>query len=273
MMIKRTAILLCIILCATVPLFCQSPGYMGKHMSVAYGLNTSPALFGYDRKQHSIAGTEGNAETNHLAFNIIQEASLEYVTSKQWSIGFSVRYYKTTFDNPTLLVEHTREVLYNSKKNPTGYYDITGLSYSLYVKRYHKKYLAPWGRYMVFGLVLNTAKMNYDPEVMYNQATAQDGSSYPGYTYRDTLINNFGPQTQSYKGINLMLGFGRTRILYNRLILDYGFNMYLLSGFPNLALTYKGNITPETYIQKTVNRRIRGINHFNVFLKVGVLLF
>lgn len=219
-----------------------------------------------------MVGTEGNAKRSFLAFNIIHEGSVEYVISQRWSVGFCARYYKTTFDNPTLLVDQSRQAMFQSKKNPTGYYDITGLSYCLYFKLFNAKHVAPWGKYIVFGPVLNTAKMSYDPDIMHSQATAQDGNSYP-YTYRDTLINNFGPQKQSYKGINLMLGFGRTRILYNRLILDYGFNVYLLSGFPNLVLTYKSNMTPETYIQKTVNRRVRGINHFNVFLKVGVLLF
>lgn len=252
----------------------QGPGYLNKKMLIGYGLNTSPALWGSDARNNTISGTEGNAKNGKMAFNIIHEGFLEYATSAKWIVGFCTRYYKTTFDNATMMVDGYGGVEYPNRTTPMGYYSINGLSYCLYFKLYDRRYVAPWGKYIMFGPVLNTAKASYDPEIMHVTAQTGTNNNYLGYYNKhDTLITDFGPREQSYKGYNIMFGFGKSRIIANRLVFDYGCNMYLLSFFPNIALTYKEGITASNYISKTINRRVRGINHFNVFVKVGVLLF
>lgn len=255
--------------------FAQAPGYLGKKFLVGYGLNTSPALYGANHNNKSIAGADGNSETGNLAFNFIHEGYVEYATTEKWSFGLLTRYYKTIFDNPTTMVENGKEGLsYTYATRPDGYYNITGLSYCLYFKKYKPGYVAPWGKYRMFGPVFNTAIASYDPNVMTLTAqTDWSNNAYGSITQHDTLITNFGSRKQAYKGFNIMYGFGRSRILYNKVVLDYGCNMYLLSFFSNIALIYKKDITTTTYIEKTIGRRVRGINHFNVFLKVGVLLF
>lgn len=253
--------------------FGQAPGYLGKKLIFGYGLNASPALYGANASNKTISGTEGNAEKGKLAFNFIHEGYIEYATSTKWMIGFSARYYKTAFDNPTLITNSSNEVKFDNTKNPNGYYTIKGLTYSLFFKIFRPGYVAPWGKYIMFGPVFNTAKASYDPATMNIVARTGYNDYYNGsYNQHDTLISDFGSRVQAYKGFNFMLGFGKSRIIANRIVLDYGFNMYLLSFFPNTAMTYKDDVTPANYIEKTISRRVRGVNHFNAFIKVGLLL-
>lgn len=251
----------------------QAPGYLGKKLIFGYGINVSPALYGANANNKSVLGTEGNAEKGKLAFNFIHEGFVEYATSTKWMIGFSTRYYKTAFDNPTFMPDKNGDVQYSNRQHPNGYYTIKGLSYSLFFKVFRPGYVAPWGKYIMFGPVFNTAKASYNPATMNIVAKTGYNDYYNGnYNQHDTLISDFGPKVQSYKGFNFMLGFGKSRIIANRIVLDYGFNMYLFSFFPNIALTNKDDITPGNYIEKTISRRVRGINHLNAFIKIGLLL-
>ncbi len=249
----------------------QSSGYMGKRLFFGYAFNTCPALWGSNANNKTISGTEGNAESGKIAFNVLHEGFFECILSSKWTMGLNARYYKTTYDNATMMVETNRDLIYNSRTTPEGFYTIKGLSYGLYFKLFTAKSVAPWGKYIQFGPVLNTANAFYNPNEMYVNAQTQYAVNY-SYERRDTLLTDFGSQKQSYKGFNFMFGFGKSRIFYNKLIVDYGCNMYLLSAFPNIALTYKQDITTQNYIQKTINRRIRGINHFNAFIKIAYLI-
>ena len=227
-----------------------------------------------------MVGAGGSAETGSIVFNAIHEGFLEVAPSSRMMIGFSVRYYKTTYDNARAIENpYSYGSSYNGidyiDQKPNGYYDITGLSYTLYMRYFGTRYVAPWGRYFMFGPVINTVKTVYDPTKMNARA-----SSYNNFTgmYQEYLEKNFGATEQTYSGVNLMFGAGRSRLIKNRITLDYGFNSHLgslitvlfdLSGF-----TYRNSdISNTSYIEKTVKSRVRGVNRFNVFLKVGILLF
>jgi hypothetical protein len=262
----------------------QSTGYMGKRLLLGYGFHTSPALMGSNANNKSMIGDGGTAETASLAFNIIHEGFLEFAPSSHWMICFSARYYKTTYDN------HLHFKNYNSNysnssyisyksTSPDGFYNIQGLTYTLYFKYFGSKYVAPWGRYVMFGPTLNTVKTTYDPAIMKTRGVYYNSSNY-GNNSSDTLVSNFGPIEQHYKGVNFMLGFGRSRIIANRITIDYGMNVQFFSLFNTLFdLNDVGffhrneTIDADNYIEKTVLSRVRGVNRVNVFLKVGILLF
>lgn len=257
-------------------LFGQSTGYMGNRLQLSYAFNTSPALFGASSQNTTLIGDGGTAMTGEFALNMIHEGSLEFMPSGKWIIGAGVRYYKTAYDNPDEVSGY-----YATKYNginyysgyPSGYYTIKGLSYSLYFKYFGKRYVAPWGRYVMFGPILNTYKAYYDPSIM-NLKVEGD------YSYdKDTVISNFGPQGQSYKGFNILLGWGRSRVIANRVTVDYGCNFQLLSVLMTMFdlegenFFLAGDSAPQYYIGNSIRGRVRGVNRFNVFLKVGVLLF
>lgn len=272
-----TAAVLCII---TGKLNAQSTGYMGKRFVLNYGFHASPITFGSSADNTSLIGDGGSAQTGEFALNKIHEGSLEFAISSKWMVNFSVRYYKTTYDNAKNLDYNVYDSYYGGYYSytgqPKGYYDISGLSYTLYFKYFGSRYVAPWGRYVMFGPVLNTVKTNYNPSVMY----LDDAYNY--YNSNPKRVSNFGPAEQDFKGFNFMFGWGRSRIIANRIVVDYGCNTQILSvlyGALNVALDgtvddiLVSKATNSNYIETTNKTRVRGVNRFNVFLKVGVLLF
>ena len=116
-------------------------------------------------------------------------------------MNFSARYYKTVYDNAEYLDYNTYDPLsgdrYSYSGQPAGYYDITGLSYTLYFKYFGSRYVAPWGRYVMFGPVLNTVKTSYNPTVMY----LKDDYNYNNVS--NTIIKDFGDFEQKYNGFNV----------------------------------------------------------------------
>lgn len=263
----------------------QAPGYMGKRFAAGYGFYFSPALVGSNGQGQSIIGsahtnlTNSNAETGTLAFNSLHEGWVEYTTGKKFTVGFSARFYKSTFDNSNevYIVDGPNNSssgygYQQSTQAPLGLYHIKGLNFSLYGKLYFGKYIAPWGRYFIFGPTLKTYTCTYDP----NEMKIAFKDEYGGAT---VYYSKFGPTTQKFKGFDIMAGFGRNRILANRITLDYGFNVNLFALAATLfdatgeGLFSSSQLSPSEYIATTSPRRVRGVNRFNAFLKVGVLLF
>lgn len=274
-----------IILFVTVTLLpAQTPGYMGKRFVAGYGFYFSPAVFGSNGQGNAIFGRKnGNATDGELAFNSMHEAFLEYALTKRFALGFSGKFYRTTYDNTRDLYVSTNQVDnygYNSSisysGSPEGFYYIHGQNYSLYAKLFNKLYLAPWGRYMMFGINVEKYTCTYNPSEMKLKYTNNYGSytNYPAYS-------DFGPQKQKFTKFDLLFGLGRTRIIANRVVLDYGFNANMIAFLSTLFDTvaadedgvYSTYAKPSNYMAVTSPWRVRGVNRFNVFLKVGVLLF
>lgn len=263
-------IIVCIILISfSDNLFSQTSGYMGKRLVAGYGFYFSPGIIGSRGK---------------TAINMLHEGYLEFAASKRFMIGFSARFYKAIYKN-NRYVDFDTYNAGNSYTNqnsdvPSGYYNIKAVNYMLYGKIFHKNYVAPWGRYFMFGLTLNTYNATYDPAIM-NVLVSDSYYDYNTSTYvnNDIHYSNFGPKTQSYKKVDILLGFGRSRIIANRVVIDYGYNINLLAmaltvfDAPDDNIIEDTNLTSRYYIEKTSAARVRGVNRFNLFLKVGILLF
>lgn len=263
-------------------LLSQSSGYMGKRLTIGYGFHFSPAVFGSNGQGNSILGRDnGNSSTGEFALNTLHEGHLEYALSKRFSLGFSTKYYKTTYDNTRYVSANRYETNYYGYSErvsyyggPEGLYTIKGLNYSLYGKLFNQKYIAPWGRYMMFGVNVKTYTCIYDPNEMRLKY-----DSYNYYNYKD--FTDFGDREQKFVKFDLVFGFGRTRVLFNRIILDYGFNANVLAvlttAFDTLGAENDGvftdNATSSNYMRVTSPWRVRGVNRLNTFLKVGILLF
>lgn len=256
----------------------QVPGYMGKRFVAGYGFYFSPALIGADGQGASIMGSStGNAETGTIAFNSLHELFAEYTVGKKLSLGISARIYRSAYDNNRELIvtgSYTNPFgytqSYTSGGHPTGLYHIKGVNYLLYGKLYFGKFLAPWGRYFMFGPSLNTYSTNYSPDEMRVKVNNSGA---------DLFYSDFGPQQQRFVKFDIMAGLGRSRILANRICLDYGFNVNIIALFTTLFdatnTDFFDNSIPTnyTYMQKTSPARVRGVNRFNAFVKIGVLLF
>jgi hypothetical protein len=236
----------------------QSPGYMGKKIIAGYGFYIDPAfgavITGYGSK----------------IVNIQHEFFLEYVISKKYMIGFSGKLYKSTYNNTANVVLDNSSYFPSAYglpgDHPGGSYSITARNFQLYAKWFRSNYLAPWGKYFMCGITLNAYDCTYDPNQMQVQFSYYNNNA-PSVPY-----NNFGPTFQSYQYADLMLGAGHSRIFWNKLVVDYGYNMNLLATLLP-ALDIIDFTTPDVlgYIKKTSTERVRGINRFNFFIKVGYL--
>ncbi|MBL7933903.1 MAG: hypothetical protein JNL60_18510 [Bacteroidia bacterium] len=256
-MIQKLFLFLCFYACFNC--VAQAPGYMGKKLSFGYGFNFNPALSAY-----------GQGFGSSL-INTQNEFFGEYVVGKRIGFGASLKLYRSSYNN-------TRTIDYGSRTSgfegahPTGSYSIKARNVGVYFKFFRKAYVAPWGIYNVVGVTLNMFDCTYSPDEMYILNETYNVGL--GYTY--TYYNNFGPTRQSYLYPDLMFGRGRTRIFKNCIILDYGYNFNLLATSLTLIDALDSGFGASTfvdnYIDKTSHARIRGINRFNLFIKLGFLL-
>lgn len=107
--------------------------------------------------------------------------------------------------------------------NSSSTTDIGFRNYSLYFKFFKQHYVAPWGRYFVLGITLNTRKAIYDSSEM---------SVYYNDPKRSGAIlrfNDFGPAEQKFKYPDILMGAGNSRIIADRIILDYGYNINIVA--------------------------------------------
>jgi hypothetical protein len=244
------------------------PGYMGKRCAVGYGINFSPAVFGPNGQEASMLQI-GHSEGGEMAFNSMHEGFIEYAFKSRTCIGFSGKYFKTTYANQAAL-EYTG----NYSGSPAGMYTIKGIEYNLYFKFYPKRYVAPWGRYVILGAVFNRFVCFYDPSRMNVQ-------SYDYNTGKTTTISPFGATEQDYVRGDLKFGWGRSRILFNRITLDYGVNFGIFALAGNVITTvlfdgedgFSSGLRTSDYIERTSKRRVRQVSSMNVFIKLGVLVF
>jgi hypothetical protein len=246
-----------VLVLVSVALISQSSGYLGKRFSAGYGFYASPGYIG---------------SRGLTSVNMLHEGFIEVAAKKRISIGLSARFYNAAYGN----TRYVDVLTSNSSKfrqlddNPSGQTNIKGKNYLLYFKFFRQNYVAPWGRYFILGATVNTFQSSYNPNEM--TIRVLENKTYSDYS-------DFGFTKQNYTRFDLMLGFGRCRIISNRVTMDYGYNINLMA----MALTLfdvtdddpfdSDELTPAYYIEKTSAARVRGVNRFNVFLKVGVLLF
>ena len=224
----------------------QNPGYMGKKLVVGYGFYFNPAI------------TAAWIDYGTKIINTQHDFFFEKAFKTRVSFGFSIKLYRTTYNN-------TGKVGGFYFSDPPGSVAIKARNYAFYLKFFRKKHVAPWGNYLLFGITVNTRQCTYDPEEMNLNALYNYGS-------QKTPYNDFGPTTQKYFYPDFLGGIGNSRIIRNKVVLDYGCNVnaiaFLLTEFD--AFDDRSPYALD-YIQVNSGMRVRGINRFNFFVKIGYL--
>jgi hypothetical protein len=90
----------------------------------------------------------------------------------------------------------------------------------------------------------------------------------------DTLLSDFGPSPQRFLRGDIMFGWGQSRIIKSKIVIDYGANFQFLAlfgGITDLNVGGYSGLTSATYIEKTSAVRMHGMNRFNLFIKLGYL--
>lgn len=233
---------------------------MGKRFTAGYGIYASPGFYGSD---------------GLTPINLTHEGFLEFATGKKFSLGLSARFYNAVTNN----TRETTVSAYDSYNGnylqqtdkPEGVTQLKGKNFMLYGKFFKDRYVAPWGKYFMLGATLNTFSASYDPDQMYMVVRNSNYYSNQSYIY----YNNFGPVKQNFIKFDVMLGNGRSRIIANRVVIDYGYTVNVWAATSLLLDLVKSEdaVTSDDYIKEIASARAKGVNRFNIFLKVGVLLF
>ena len=237
--------------------FCQ-PGYMGKKTALGGGIYFSPALFGSNANNRSfLSDHNGSSETGHFNLNITYDLFVERVISNRWLFGTSVKYIHTGYDNRS----------YGYYGKPEGYYKINAVIINPYFKHYSRRTPAPLGKYFYIGPSLQLIFTKHD-NYMYVLNRTSDG--------HDTLISNYGPPKQMHYGGDLMVGFGKTRVIKNKILIDYGYNAGVISVLHTMEALGSnlifGGSSKSDYIERTSRSRIRNATRFNLFFRIAYLL-
>jgi hypothetical protein len=239
--INSAYLFLICLLAVALPATSQTPGYMGKRFAAGYGVYASPGFYG---------------SGGLTSVNVLHEGFLEFAAKHKFSLGFSFKIYKALNKNET-----TTFTTYNSG-TPTGQIDLKARNFALYGKFYKRGTLAPWGKYFLLGASVNTFKGSYDPTLM----------RIPNVNH-----SKFGDQEERYFTFDVMFGNGRSRIIANRIMIDYGYSVGVwgvtsfLAGDILGALDSRNAVRASDYLETTGKWRINEVNRFNIFLKVGYL--
>lgn len=218
----------------------QIPGYMGKKLAIMYNIGVSPAI--------SNINYRGN--TGFSAFNIRHTLGIDYVRGRQRSIGIAASYMRTAmhygsyYSFPTTRYEYTIEGTDTSATpyevyasgNFSGNVYIGSAGLSLYWKFFTKKSLAPLGPYqrIDLGFVKYWVTRNEIEPIKYVlQDHYTDYNTVASY-YQERTINIAPPGDENvYSRCQVGWGFGKQRILWNKVVFDRGIRfgaLFNLSG-------------------------------------------
>lgn len=247
--------------------YCQSPGYLGRKFSVNYDFYFINAM--------SNPNTGGN--TGFFSFTTAHCIAPEYVVGRRVALGLSARYSQTgyfyksdlEYDGPVALNSYYRNYTLQACNRKTTGGTLSGtmkvITAGFYPKLYLKGAIAPLGSY-------------FKPEVVVNFTTVEAASpkKVEDYLNHDHYYNsekvpspdikNFSP----YISLGVGMEFGESRILFNRLILDYGLRMGLTFG--SFMMTNQA-LTESNYFEVVSGRRLFQASLLNLKVGVGLLAF
>lgn len=226
----------------------NAPGYMGKKGLLTYNLgflpgmdyNYQPTITDAHYLQYTRAFTRNKAfEISYIHYGIKHDID-RYYNAFNYE-GSSSSYYELT--------------------NIYGAYKISGNDLGISLKFYNKNWIAPIGKYHQLGVRL----MNY---------TITDN-----YTYMKK-VNFFGfeeniklePETKNKQSLGIVYGYGSSRIVNNKFVIDYGFQYNFIVSTLYPADEPYNIITEDELFRKSSNRRIFYNQMFKLKIGIGLVI-
>jgi hypothetical protein len=244
----------------------QTPGYMGKHLTIGYSNNFFPALIG------------PTAKSQDVGINATHSFNLEYTIKNRTNLCVSYQRLKTGVDfNYELSEEYVDQ--YGSYENALYRYrpksrlpsQLISNNICLGLKFFNSGALAPVGKYRKFELVLLFPKLTYE-----SNAFVAETYSY-NYDTTYTLKKNIGTGEYSFKSFALTYTFGRQRVLFDRIVLDYGFQLGVhpigMLSYINSDLEFTTSSNVGSYSRALTNQRLLRYESFNFHIGLGLLAF
>ncbi len=218
--------------------FEKAPGYQGKTVIANTNFSYSPAIFAPNK----------NGIISWKAANLRTSIGGEYIFTKKDGVGIQLSAFKTAFqfDYPIYSNRHYEDQ-YNSgyrnvsiSSNGVGY--INAKSLGLYYKSY-LNHIAPLGSYFKIQVEWLFYKVNYDSNEIISKMLYDDHE-------KDSYYDNYDPDylppyilENKYSALALNMKFGNQRILFDRIVLDFGID------FGTVLKGITGNYGWESWIE------------------------
>ncbi|MCW3072403.1 MAG: hypothetical protein JWO44_2293 [Bacteroidetes bacterium] len=240
----------------------QVAGYMGKRLMIGYANNFFPAITGPTASSYDIG-----VNTTHC-FN------LEYTAWKKTNLCLSYQVFKTGLNMNYVFTEYgdnngsTYTASYRYLPKPDVPMNISAKNIGIGLKFFSSGCLAPVGRYKKFELLLLFSNLSYaDNSFQYSR-------DY-GYSVDQPKMASVGTGAYSYKTFALNFSMGRQRVLFDRLVLDYGMQVgFLPAGFfgtLNSELEFSSANSAEIVFRQETNQRLFRYQLFNLHIGLGFL--
>lgn len=276
---KKT--ILYLLLLAPVAALAQAPGYMGKKLTVIYNNYFSPAL-----QYPNYQGNQGI-----LYFNSRHSLGVDYVRGRKRTIGLAVQFLRTRKElegaGETTINDYqyfykvsasgatteTSKVPAQAFVEPgQGDITISNRNISLYWKFFGRKYIAPWGNYHRIDLIFMSYKVkeNFIESASY---TIKDQYYYEasGITVQTPRTVSVPPPMDEKTYNSFMLGYsiGKQRILYDKVIIDYGAQLGLMFSAAGAGQRMGGS----EMFKANMEKRINNASWLNINIGLGYLAY
>lgn len=231
---------------------------MGKRLVPSYSFGFAPTIF----------NPKNNGEKGILNFNLFHQIKLDYVTSRKSSFGIGYETYSTGIDYDNGYNNYTRDVsIYFS-----GYGILNVKGFQLY-KSFYRSGIAPMGKKHSIGIKVLFSSTNFENVDAIIKDPNNNRSTYEfkeGGTSKD-----FG----------LTYGYLSSRIIFDKLVLSFGFDVNLIysAHFKYLHAYLNGseynsdatpiNQTEEEYLNDKAKQRVFSSQLLMIKIGIGFLAY
>jgi hypothetical protein len=252
---KKIIVLLSIV---SLTAYSQVTGYLGKRFTVGYSVTTFPALGAMP------SSDEGELE---LKWKAIHCGNIEYIVGKRSALIVGMQYSKYATRLNGIYVNGYNSTTLNYDPVPYSPAIISSTGLNLSYKFFGKRFLAPVGKYMKIDFLY-----------LHNKVTLPEKAfSYTDYSGSNAIKKNmnYGSKEYIFNAIVLAATFGKQRIFFDVLAVDYGIRI----GFTPQALAsidlFESNnsVSLENKIKTKNMERTFAYQVFNVHIGIGFLAF
>jgi hypothetical protein len=261
----RKTILLGFVLLTASVLTAQVPGYMGKRLTLGYSNNFFAAIIGPP------------AQSYDMGINTTHSFNIEFTIKPRTNFCLSYQMFNTGVTTNHTFVNSTQDQygnVYNVESHfdpvPNKPMELHSNNVCIGFKFFNAGSLAPVGKYRKLELVLMFTELSYPPNSFFTY-----NYNY-GFGGNDGVSrSSLGTGNYNFKSFALTYSLGRQRVLFNRLVLDYGLQFGFVPAGVFATLNSEGDFsdasTPENVFRQETNKRLFRHQLFNFHIGLGFL--
>ena len=243
----------------------QVPGYMGKRLTIGYANYFNLALLGPTRENFDVG------------FNSTHCINLEYSIKNRTNLCFSFQAMNTGVEDHQHFYYNFKDQ-YGNEHNVAYAYNLN-VPMQLYshnigvgLKFFKGGTFAPVGKYNKLEFLLFFTHLTYNNKAF---VASENTNQTFGYNPPKQAV---GTGDYSYKTFALIYNFGRQRILFNRIVLDYGTRIGIVPGgfipiLDDTTVSLVNDMSPENLFKYDTYARLFRYQLINVHIGIGFLAF